>query len=61
MDQTGRLDEAAIEEQRIERFRALPPRVRPDDVIGMVETRRAGGRPGSAPSEAQQAAFYGGG
>ena len=54
----ARPDEAVIEGERVERFRVLPSRVRPEDAIGSVEARRHEGRPTAAPSEAQYTAIY---
>ncbi|MEU4557898.1 hypothetical protein AB0F72_05895 [Actinoplanes sp. NPDC023936] len=61
MDELNRPDEAAIEAQRKAKFGALPPRLRPDDLVGLVETRSAEDRPASATSEAQQIALTAGG
>jgi hypothetical protein len=43
---------------RVERFGALPPRVRPDDLVELAETRSAQGRPVSALNEDEQAIRY---
>jgi hypothetical protein len=48
------INAAGAETERKDRFGTLPPRIRPDDFVGLVETRRGEGRPYSAPSEAQQ-------
>ncbi|WP_229072954.1 hypothetical protein [Actinoplanes sp. DH11] len=55
MTEVSRPDEAAVDEQRRAKYAALPPRIRPDDFVGSVETRKLGGRPSAAMSEAQAA------
>ncbi|GAA4587067.1 hypothetical protein BJY16_008119 [Actinoplanes octamycinicus] len=46
------------EQERIARFRALPPRVRPDEMVELTETRSAQGRPAPALNEDEQALRY---
>ncbi|MFC7530623.1 hypothetical protein [Actinoplanes sp. GCM10030250] len=58
MSEEEDLETAGVERQRSANFGTLPPRVLPDDHVGLVETRRGESRPYSAPSEAQQRAIY---
>ena len=39
-------------------FGSLPPRVRPDEYVSLVETDSPHARPDAAPSEAQSRALY---
>jgi hypothetical protein len=54
------LTAAEAEQSRIERFGHLPPRVRPDDMVELAETRSAQGRPASAMNEDEQVVRYAG-
>lgn len=46
------------EMSRVQRFGQLPPRVRPDELVELAETRSAQGRPASALNEDEQAIRY---
>ncbi|BCJ40547.1 hypothetical protein GCM10010168_81190 [Actinoplanes ianthinogenes] len=52
------MTDSDAEQERIARFRALPPRVRPDEMVELAETRSAQGRPASALTEDEQTVRY---
>jgi hypothetical protein len=61
MEQDELMTDSDAEQDRITRFRALPPRVRPDEMVELAETRSARGRPVPALSEDEQVLRYGAG
>lgn len=58
VDDQQLMTDADAERSRVERFGHLPPRVRPDDMVELAETRSAQGRPASALNEDEQAIRY---
>jgi hypothetical protein len=61
MEQDELMTDADAEQDRIARFRALPRRVRPEEMVELAETRSAQGRPPAALNEDEQAVRYGAG
>ncbi|BCY12628.1 hypothetical protein [Actinoplanes sp. L3-i22] len=53
-----RMTDEEAELSRVERFGHLPPRVRPDEMVELAETRSAQGRPSSALNEDEQVLRY---
>ncbi|KUL30019.1 hypothetical protein [Actinoplanes awajinensis] len=60
MDDDQHMTDADAEGSRVERFRALPPRIRPDEMVELAETRPARGRPVSALTDDEQVVRYAG-
>ncbi|WIM93957.1 hypothetical protein ACTOB_005952 [Actinoplanes oblitus] len=58
MEQDELMTDSDAEQDRIARFGTLPPRVRPDEMVELAETRVARGRPVPALNEDEQAIRY---
>jgi hypothetical protein len=60
MEDEQQVAAAEAEQIRVERFGVLPPRIRPDDMVELAETRSAQGRPSSAMTDDEQVVRYAG-